>query len=430
METRKPHLLGMLQPLGIRLKRRVSMRGSFRSPSVLIAGVLLALVSVSATAQSEDAAVEGSAPEADALRVLGVTDTPGSAASSVSQATQRSQDGQNTAQRVDAIVSRAEEYLRSTDSAGDAGADSDSGRRGVGEAVDSGKTRTHVIALVGELLMTANRPEEALAWFARGADISGAVRRAEFELSRAGALIQLGRSAEARTAARRARDASPSQYMRIRAITLMAEAYAAEGLAREAQDILRGVELVAGENALSAGTLFRMHTTARVLEDDPTASRIATIIREQYPESPEAMLLAGRGDDRVVQALTPTAVTQGIFATPRASTETESTDTDSQAGGASDDAHKIEAAGAAEEELQTFVQVGSFTDPENADYMRQDMEGLGFSATVAPRDFGEQRYYQVLIPVTPEEDVSTQAAVQDLVVRLKERGYEGFLVRR
>jgi hypothetical protein len=363
-------------------------------------------------------------------------------------------------QGIDAIIDRAESYLRAESSlkesadaeeaaqaAEEAGANEDGPVAESGEAV--GRSRREVIRLVGDVLMTANRSEEALRWFRRGAAMSEGESLAEFELSRARALIQLGRSGEARSAARAARDASPSQEMRIRAITVMAEAYAAEGRAREAQDILRGIEVVAGDGALSARTLFQLHAVATALGEESTISRVEKLLQETYPDSPEAALLSRRPDDRVVQALSPTAVVQGMFRGSATASDTAGASSTAGAGAQPEaDARQSEAAGAeattearpatpaetseqeVETELDTFVQVGSFTDPENADYMRQDMEDLGFSAELATRDLGAQRYYQVLIPVTADAGESMQEAVQNVVVQLKERGYEGFLVRR
>ncbi len=67
------------------------------------------------------------------------------------------------------------------------------------------------------------------------------------------------------------------------------------------------------------------------------------------------------------------------------------------------------------------VQVGSFRDRENAEYMARDVGELGFSVSIRARESGGGTIYQVL--------VSPGAATpQNTVVRLKEHGLEGFLV--
>ncbi len=67
------------------------------------------------------------------------------------------------------------------------------------------------------------------------------------------------------------------------------------------------------------------------------------------------------------------------------------------------------------------VQVGSFRDRENAEYMARDVGALGFSVSIRSRERNGGTYYQVL--VSPGE-----ATPQNTVVRLKEHGLEGFLV--
>jgi hypothetical protein len=67
------------------------------------------------------------------------------------------------------------------------------------------------------------------------------------------------------------------------------------------------------------------------------------------------------------------------------------------------------------------VQVGSFGDRENAEYMARDVGELGFSVSIRSRERNGGTYYQVL--VSPGD-----ATPQNTVLRLKEHGLEGFLV--
>ena len=67
------------------------------------------------------------------------------------------------------------------------------------------------------------------------------------------------------------------------------------------------------------------------------------------------------------------------------------------------------------------VQVGSFRDRENAEYMARDVGNLGFTVSIRERERSGRLYHQVL--VFPGE-----ATAQNTVVRLKEHGFEGFLV--
>ncbi|MFP4011447.1 MAG: SPOR domain-containing protein, partial [Spirochaetaceae bacterium] len=66
------------------------------------------------------------------------------------------------------------------------------------------------------------------------------------------------------------------------------------------------------------------------------------------------------------------------------------------------------------------VQVGSFRGEDNARDMRREMERIGFDAEI--RKGPDGRFHRVIIPVAE----ATEA--QELLVRLKEQGFEGFLL--
>ncbi len=67
-----------------------------------------------------------------------------------------------------------------------------------------------------------------------------------------------------------------------------------------------------------------------------------------------------------------------------------------------------------------YIQTGSFRNHENADYMRRDLQKLGFSAFVDAQNIEGTLYYKVLI------DAKKQAAVQKIILRLKDKGFEGY----
>jgi cell division septation protein DedD len=303
---------------------------------------------------------------------------------------------------------------------------------------------------VSELLLTANRPSAALDWvlragdYARSAANSAAERvLASLELRRADVLIQLGRAEEAREAARSGRDVANDRDTRVAAIVIMAKAYATEGRMREAQDILRGIDVVASAGTLEPDTLYHLYTSAIALGEDSTASRTRVRLVDTYPDSPEALLLQEGGDLPVFAALSPTAIATGGFTVDLQSvaeqsvadgdgTQAETPGNAAPSNGAARVEPKVEQEGASPRAggSQTYVQVGSFRDRENAQYMRSDMESMGFTAEVRSTELSESTYYQVLIPVEAEAEETGQEAVQRLVVELKERGYEGFLVSR
>jgi tetratricopeptide (TPR) repeat protein len=72
----------------------------------------------------------------------------------------------------------------------------------------------------------------------------------------------------------------------------------------------------------------------------------------------------------------------------------------------------------------TAVQTGSFSVRENAEYMVKDLHGLGFGAEIREAAGRTGAVYKVLIPLRQ----GGQDESQNLLIRLKEKGIEGFLL--
>ena len=71
-----------------------------------------------------------------------------------------------------------------------------------------------------------------------------------------------------------------------------------------------------------------------------------------------------------------------------------------------------------------LIQTGSFTVEENAQYMVRDLQRAGYSARVLKRELGGKSFFRVV--VAPEG--GTDAAAQALLLKLKNAGFEGFLL--
>ncbi len=84
------------------------------------------------------------------------------------------------------------------------------------------------------------------------------------------------------------------------------------------------------------------------------------------------------------------------------------------------------------EKKPAFVQTGSFSDKENAEYMKRDLENDGFCAVIKKAQLSGERYYQVLVPLKQHEaaaaDCSTEGSPETVLIRLKEKGFEGFFI--
>ena len=77
------------------------------------------------------------------------------------------------------------------------------------------------------------------------------------------------------------------------------------------------------------------------------------------------------------------------------------------------------------EPLVIGIQTGSFSDRDNATVMRDEIREEGIPAQVREVVLEEKRYYRVVVPT---EGPVPPADAQELVVRLKELGVEGFLL--
>ncbi|MBA7545386.1 hypothetical protein ES705_37753 [subsurface metagenome] len=75
------------------------------------------------------------------------------------------------------------------------------------------------------------------------------------------------------------------------------------------------------------------------------------------------------------------------------------------------------------EEPLVLVQAGSFEMKENAEYLASDLQGLGFAALIVDFKLTDKLYYRVVVdpPRVVEE-------AQKVLMRLKDAGFEGFLL--
>ncbi|MFW5844362.1 MAG: SPOR domain-containing protein [Spirochaetota bacterium] len=145
---------------------------------------------------------------------------------------------------------------------------------------------------------------------------------------------------------------------------------------------------------------------ARETGDAGEVERVSAALEEEFPLVWESL---SAGDGRVSGYPSPARIFSGSEAMPETGPESAVVESPAPA---PDPAPDPKPAG---------VQVGSFRDRENAEYMARDVGELGFSVSIRSREHDGGTYYQVL--VAPGE-----ATPQNTVVRLKEHGLEGFLI--
>lgn len=143
---------------------------------------------------------------------------------------------------------------------------------------------------------------------------------------------------------------------------------------------------------------------ARAQGDEAEAARLSAALRSEFPLVWQSLTAT---DSRVSRYPSPALILSGTLDVPEATPEV-----------------RTEGAGdtpAGQNTAPLGVQVGSFRDRENAEYMARDVGELGFSVSIRSRERNNGTFYQVL--VSPGDTTP-----QNTVVRLKEHGLEGFLV--
>ncbi len=199
--------------------------------------------------------------------------------------------------------------------------------------------------------------------------------------------------------------------------TLLTQSSALVGLERrdQALELLRATTRETSPRATPA-VLLRLIELASEQEDENLVSDTYDRLVEAYPDSPERRLAARYresgtagvvGADLVEYFPSPARVLSG--GSPEIATRRAPSATD------------IDTPDASTEHNAYGVQTGSFRDAENAQYMVQDLQERDFQARQRNRTVGNNKFYQVYVPVDGGDP-------QELLVQLKELGFEGFLL--
>ncbi|WP_020613417.1 SPOR domain-containing protein [Sediminispirochaeta bajacaliforniensis] len=147
-------------------------------------------------------------------------------------------------------------------------------------------------------------------------------------------------------------------------------------------------------------------TCASLSGDGNEAARLKGLLLDTWPTSPEAMIIAGQA--RKFESFSDLILASYI--SPGSS------------GGGGGENRKQEASVArAPKEGTLFLQAGSFTDKENAEYLVIDLQKAGFSASIVEADVQGTHYYRVVL--SSEKDDAEQ-----FLLELKEAGFEASAV--
>lgn len=271
--------------------------------------------------------------------------------------------------------------------------------------------RARLYAHAGRVYETANRFPEAARWYARAIasdaeDWDSAIRRAAMSM-------ETGEVGEAIVLLGRAIQGAPTRTLQRRAAILRVRAFL---LTEEYDRAYQHAAALVGEaegGSVEAAAVLALYEVAGAIDRQEVADRARTILEEIAPESLELAIIKREATFLPSPSrIFPSEIAPAVPAPTVQSTA------------ASGEARAVPRPAPASRVVRG-IQVGSFRDPENARYMRIDIENLGFDAAVEEYRIDGELYHRVLVPIS---DGTDEASVQTRVLALKERGIEGMLL--
>ena len=241
-------------------------------------------------------------------------------------------------------------------------------------------------------------------------------------VERAGLCLELGLTGEAEQILQRVRESADAEAAAASRV-LLARVYLATERGAQGEAELRALLRDQPDAQAVPGALLVLGEALRERGDVRGAEEALAELKTRFPASPEALLEASPG---VRHAALPMRL---LPPTPQRQLPAEATAQKPTASAAPSQMAAVTAqpapVGAGEQQVprKAQVQAGSFRDPENARYLASDLGARGFEARVVEKPFGEILYYRVV--VGPEQ---SPEAAQALILRLKDAGYEGFLL--
>ncbi len=160
----------------------------------------------------------------------------------------------------------------------------------------------------------------------------------------------------------------------------------------------------------SASTLYWVYRLAGLTNRPDRQSEALETLASRYPESPEYALLTGGAE-----GFPSPLCFFGLMDDHKEKSKDEATEAVS---GTEQDRESLTESEVGEQVV--MIQTGSFLDRENAEYHVRDLADAGFSVEIIRNEMSGKLYHRVVIPDVPLEEV------QNYLIRLKDKGYEGW----
>jgi cell division septation protein DedD len=270
---------------------------------------------------------------------------------------------------------------------------------------------------------------------------AASARRGEWDFkalfSSAMLLVELGDYSLAELQLTRIADRTDSTPLRQRARVHLARLKILDDDEASARNI---IEELSVDESFSPSILYLIYTLSLHLELRERAVDVKERLVKEYPRSPEAGMVQGVVDRapsiekvfgllHVSEKVSPGAEESRPEQT--AGTPEKQGDMEAESAESAESADTADAADAAEstgeesadtgsEEVARSIQTGSFRDEENARYMVKELKTYGFSAEIQEAELSGTVYHRVVVPVESND------TAQQIMIRLKEHGYEGY----
>ena len=227
-------------------------------------------------------------------------------------------------------------------------------------------------------------------------------------LSSARLLFEIGEFRDAEAQARGMLQTVDDAEVRTDAAVILSRVYAATEREGRAVETIRQV---LGSSGDGSALLWAVHL-ARLTEDADLEADALEQLEANHQGSMELALAVG-----TIDALPSASQILGLGGIgPAAEVALEQTQTVASDTRAENQTVLVESA----EPEYIDIQTGSFLVRENAEYALKDLRGEGFEAILRERRIEEKLFFRVVLPEVPA------AEVQQTLVRLKERGFEGY----
>lgn len=266
------------------------------------------------------------------------------------------------------------------------------------------------IGRIDLLLGNLNGAQES---FQNASLVAGGPKDFESLLESARLLVQLGRLEKADAQARSIVATCQASATVSSARSLLAKIDAIQGKTKAADAQIARVLSDAAVSGLSPQSLVNLYQAAKRLGLLSQEKTVANLLTQYYPQSPEAGVVAGR----VSSVPTPAGLlgfSPGPYTGKAAAAPHRPASSPSAANGAAG-RHRTS-------RTSVDIQIGSYHDRKNATYRLNDLENAGFSGSILKADVGGETYYRVVVPGVP------LGRSQHVLVKLKEKGFEGFLL--